>query len=238
MFDLNLNEKFTDFDEIDSIGCEGFCVTISATDIAGLRDPKPLPPCGKPLYTRINIAYSNRLDSATVARLRTYNIVCIVADSLTSLHTIAKLAPDMIQVPLDAIRHAKKTLAGTLREHKLFIELSIRDALGERRVAWMNACRKLLRLGCKRSLVISSGATVFTELRGGTEVARVLRLFGLRERTAQGVVGNAERLLRLAALRRYSTNGAIANSVERGAFKRDFIIEYHRKRVLEKEFDK
>lgn len=231
-FDLNLHEDFADFEELEKIECSGFCIAFSIDDIGKALGGAKLDGrggAGSRLYTRLDMAYNTKLDSYAMGRLRQlYDVICITTDSLAAMPTIAKLEPDLVRVRLEEIRHAKKTLAGTLGESGMHIELCVRDALRGQRVLWMNACRRLIRLGCRRSLVISSGAESFVGLKGRRDLARILGLFGLGEGRSGDVLDNSGRLLRLAALRRYSCREVIANSVERGSLKQDFIVNFGR----------
>lgn len=217
-YDLNLHEDFADFGELASVDCRGYCMAAASSPVDS-----------PPVYTRVNVQYDSKLDSAAMARHRAaYDIVCITTDSMACMPTIVKLRPDVVQIAIEAVRHLRKTFAGMLAESGAYVELCIRDGLYARRALWMNACRRLLRLGCRRRLVISSGASVFTELRGRDDVLRILALFGLGGASALAVLSNGRAVLRQAALRRYAVGDAVATAAGGGRLKHDFIIAYQK----------
>ncbi|KAI4291571.1 ribonuclease P/MRP protein subunit RPP1 [Pancytospora philotis] len=224
-YDIGLDAAFQDFGELGKAGCDGFC-------IAQTLDSQPkLPPTPVPVYSRIDVEYDGRLDSAKMSSLRRqFNLVCIIVDSLASLPTISKLNPDLVHIPVDMLRYIRKTLPGTLQENGTYVEVCVRDGMYENRVAWMNGLRKLLRLGCKKYLVVSSGARGFTELKSKNDVLRILDLYSISGSGALSILRNTERLLRCAALRRYSASHEVAVSTDQGPFKNDFIINYSSKK--------
>lgn len=229
-YDLNVAAVFRDFSELEDVQCTGYCLCYRIDDIgtalAGTKE-EAFPGVRKPVYTRLDIEYSGKMDHLTMNHLRSlYNLVCVTTSSVSNIQTILKLEPDMIRIDNEQIKHIRKSLSGSIREKGVFVELVIRDALYDRKTVWMNACRRLLRVGCRRQLILSSGATMHTELKGEDDVCKILAIFGVAPNIAKQVAANTERLLRTAALRRYSAEGAITNSVDRGVFKRDFIIDY------------
>lgn len=220
-YDVGLNEDFKDFAELSQIECAGFCIAQTSST------PIELPSLQVPVYSRIDIEFEGRLDSAKMAGLRKqFNVICIVVNSLASLPCISKLGPDIIQIPVELLRHVKKTLPGLLNENGIYVEVSIRDGLYGQRVPWMNGIRRLLRLGARKMLVISSGAKLGTELKGKNDVLRILDLYGVSGDQALAILDNTERMLRCAALKRYTCNHTIAVSTDQGPFKRDFILNY------------
>lgn len=180
------------------------------------------------LYTRINIPYNNKLDQATMTKLRRFNLVCINKIDNSNINSVLKLEPDLITLNLDFFKHIKKSFINQLKEKEMFVELSIRDALygSKERVRCMSCIRKLIKLGCYKNLVISSGAGIFTEVKRPADILKILSLFGLSDDRSCIILNNSERVLRKAALKRHSFRGAISNSVEADNFKNDFIINY------------
>ncbi|KAI5169475.1 hypothetical protein PAEPH01_0747 [Pancytospora epiphaga] len=220
-YDLNLSEHFEDYDELINTGCSGFCISGKTEDsLASALTTIPI-------YSRINIEYSNKLDSNTISRLREkYSIVCIVGASMVCMSTIIKLQPDIVQVPIEELSRIKKSFPGMLSTGKMYVELCIRDGLYGKRVLWINGIRRLLRLGCRPFLIVSSGATTFTELKGSIEILSILELLDVKRQIAEKILENSERLLRHAALKRYSFDNSISHSAKSGRLKDDFIINY------------
>ncbi|KAI5149620.1 ribonuclease P/MRP protein subunit RPP1 [Enteropsectra breve] len=218
-YDLYLKQSYDSFDDMAGVKIKGFAIVDYEKQCASGS-----------IYSRINVSYSNKLDQAMMAKLRLkYDIICVLADSIQSLQSIGKLGADIVQIELEALKHAKKTLPGFIQDKDIFLELVVSDALYGQRILWMNILRKLLKLGCKRNIILSSGAEHYTELRGENDLAKMLAVFGISEDNAYRILDNSRKVLRNAALRRYSSNGVIANSVPEGALKRDFIINYQEK---------
>lgn len=131
-------------------------------------------------------------------------------------------------VRLEEVRHLKKTFINTLKEKDICIEVTLRDALynSKDRIQWLNAVRRLLKLGCKRNLVVSSGAIISTELKSADDISKILGVFDLGGDTIKKILQNSEAVLRRAALKRFTSRGTIAVNEGEGRLKKDFIIDY------------
>lgn len=237
-FDLNIDESFSQFADLESADTAGFCMLFSQKEGLGSINT---PNTRKPIYSRINIEYQNRLDQSKMNNLRRYDIVCITNIDNNNISSIIKLEPDLVTVKLEDIRHLKKTFINTLKQKDICIEICIKNALynSKDRIQWLNGVRRLLKLGCKRNLVISSGATISTELKSADDICKILGVFDLSGDTIKKILQNSEGVLRRAALRRFTSKGVIAvNENEckskndgESSLKKDFIIDYHKKKL-------
>lgn len=221
-YDLLLDEEFPPCSDLHLNGYDGFCFQSSSLELAARMSS--LLSSSLPCYTRIDICYSNKLDQAAILRLRKYDLVCVTTCSSSSLLSIIKLGVDLIRIDLDSIQYLKKSTAGMLKENGLFVEIVIRDMMGNNHIKWMNALRRMLRLRFGPILVLSSGAKKHSDLRTVEDVIRMLMGFGLKERAAKRIVLNSERVLCAASLKRYTFGSTIANSIDEGRLKRDFIL--------------
>ena len=227
-YDLSVSAGFKDIEKLRDPHTQGYCVCYTAATVeAALAESPVLPKVeGVSLYTRVDISYSTGLDSFSMKSLRKkYDVVCIAMDSLTPLPTITKLEPDLIRLPLSELRHTRKSLGGTLQTANIFIELQIREALYRSRVPWLNMLRRLLRFGCRRRIILSSGAQGPTELRNGLDIERILAVLNIRPNISQQMLENTRNLLENAAIKRYTVDGAVATNENEGALKEDFIIK-------------
>lgn len=222
VYDLLIDEAFPEKESLKTAGYNGVC--IESDDFELIREKSSGFSEVISCYTRRDVPYSNKIDQAAILRLRKYNLVCINTDSVLAIPSIIKLGADLIRIDLEAIKHLRKNTAGMLRENNLYVELVIKHGMGTKRVLWMRALRRLLRLRFGPILVISSGATGPSELRSEEEVARMLLSFGLGKRAAKKIVDNSEKVLRLAALKRYTYNSAVATLIDESNLKRDFIL--------------
>lgn len=229
-YDLNIDSQFKDIPELNGIDAEGYCMSISPGDNYRSTQLFPVPPLDKPIYTRINIEYQNRLDQSVICSLRRFDLVCIQNVDSTNISSVIKLDPDIISLKIEEIRHIKKSFINMLKEKGLHIEICIRDALygPKEKILWMNSLRRLLKLGCAKILVVSTGAQLFTELRGSNDVCKILNVFGLSSDKARKILSNSEDVLRNAALKRYSCRNAIVTNEYEGRLKEDFIINYRK----------
>lgn len=229
-YDINLDQNFTDFEELEKSDFKGFCMSFEAKENLRNISPPKLPVLKKPIYTRVNVDFSNKLDSSVLLSLQQFNLVCIKNVDNSSINSIVKMDPDLIQLKFDEIKHLKKTFANLLKEKDIFIEITTKDALygSKERVRWMNGVRRLIKLGCTKNLVFSSNASVFTELKDSNDICKMLNLFGISDDVVKKILSNSEKVLRKAALKRYSSKGICATTEEEGIFKQDFVINYHR----------
>lgn len=236
-FDLNISESFSQISDLENTDTKGFCMVFSQNEhFESIKIPDTV----KPIYSRINVEYQNRMDQSKMNNLRKFDLVCITNIDNNNISSIIKLDPDLVTVRLEEVRHLKKTFINTLKEKDICIEVCVRNALynSKDRIQWLNAVRRLLKLGCKRNLVISSGATINTELKSTADICKILGIFDLSTDTVKMILRNSEAVLRRAALRRFTYKGAIAvlseiNSTavneRENRFKRDFIIDYLKK---------
>lgn len=230
-YDLNIHENFTEFKEVSNSGFQGCCISF-------LRNENPksitLPTLPKSdfcrIYSRIDLNYNTSIDQGVMSRLRMFDVVCISNVDSSNISSIIKLGPDLIRLKPEGLKHIKKSFINTLKEKQIYLELILREALygSKDRIIWMNTLRRLLKLGCAKNLIISSGAKVFTEVKRPDDIYKILNLFGFSNDSCKKILHNSEDVLRRAALKRFSSNGAIANTVEEGDLKRDFIINYHK----------
>lgn len=229
-YDLNIKESFRDFESLESEETKGFCMVFqSCGNFRAISQPT-LPTLRKPLYSRIDIDYQSFLDQSAMAHLQRFNIVCLRNVDNSNISSVIKLDPDLVSIRAEDLKHIKKSFINVLKQKGIYVEMVLRDALysSKERVAWMSSLRKLLKLGCAKNLVISSGASIFTELKRTHDICKLLNLFGLSDDNARKVLLNSEAALRRAAMKRYSFKGSIATSAEEGSFKNDFIINYHK----------
>ncbi len=226
-YDLNLSHNFTDFKYLKDLNCLGVCHTYDFTDInQAFIPPRLINSSHIPIYTRCNIEFTSKLDTTIINKLsKIYNVVCIRTNSFNNIPTISKLAPDLVEISLEQLKHIKKNFSGLLKDSNLFIEISIRDAIYTKRILWMSVLRKLLKYNCKKNIIISSAAKVFTELKSYNDIQRILRLFIKNENIIREIIQNSAILLEKAANKRFLTNGVIANSNDEGRFKKDFILK-------------
>ena len=228
-YDLNLNYSFTDFKELENIDHKGFCICSEAKEnLKTIIPPVYDSLNSKSLYTRVNVEYHNRLDSSTIKYLSKFDLVCIKGVDNTNISSVIKLNPDLIILKAEEIKHIKRTFINTLKQKEIYVELIIKDALysGKERIIWMNNIRRLLKFGCLKQLIISSGASVFTELKSSIDICKLMSVFGLSDDKTKRILKNSEIVLRNAALKRYSSGGICASSVEEGELKKNFIIEF------------
>lgn len=228
LYDLNLSQAFTDFAELENIDYNGFCISQDAKDNLKTILPNADQTLIKPIYTRINLEYTTKIDASSMNYLMKYNLICIKSVDNSNISSVIKLNPDLICLRPEEVKHIKRSFINTLKQKGIFVELMIKDALycGKQRISWMNSIRRLLKFGCANLLVISSGATVATELKSSTDICKLLNIFGLSDDKVRKILENSEIVLRNAALKRFASHGAVASNVEEGRFKRDFIIEF------------
>jgi RNase P/RNase MRP subunit p30 len=226
-YDLHLKETFKDFDELDKAGIRGGCLVHS-----NIADSFVSP--HNRIYSRLNIDYTSSLDQATMNKYMKYNIVCISKVDNNNISSVIKLNPDIITLNLDFFKHLKKSFINKLKEKGIFIEMIIRDTLysSKDRIIWMNCLRKLLKLGCSKNLIISSGAGIFTEIKRSEDISKLLNLFNVSDDNAVKILNNSELILRKAALKRYAYREAISNDVVVDNFKNDFIINYLKDEII------
>lgn len=227
-YDLNLSQSFSDFQELENLDHMGFCICVEAKDNLKTIVPSSFNlSTSKPLYSRVNIEYNSRLDSSTMNALSKFDLVCITGVDSSNISSVIKLCPDLIVLRSEEIKHLKKTFINTLKQKEIYVELLIKDALynGKDRIAWMNNIRRLLKFGCSRTLIISTGATVFTELKSSVDICKLMGVFGLSDDKTKKILKNSENVLKNAALKRYSANGSVASNTEEGILKRDFIVK-------------
>lgn len=229
-YDLNIKESFRDFQYLENSEVRGFCMVFQSDgNFRGICQPV-LPSIGKPLYSRIDLDYKSRLDQSAMAHLQKFNIVCLKNVDNSNISSVIKLDPDLVNLSIGDLKHIKKSFINALKQKGIYVEMVLKDALysSKERVVWMNSLRKLIRLGCAKNLVISSGASVFTELKRSHDICKLLNLFGLSDDSARRVLLNSEAVLRKAAMKRYSFKNSIATSADEGSFKHDFIVNYHK----------
>lgn len=226
-FDININEDFDSIEQLDAVDCSGFCLTFKKYTQENIS----IPSIKKSIYSRLDVEYSTKLDPSIITKYRKYNIICIETDSPSSIPSIIKLQPDLIRIKMDVIRHIKKSVIRNLVENGMFIEMRIADCLynSKDRVMWLNACRRILKFGGFKSLVISTGAKIITETRSDRDIYKMMNILGLSDDRIKNILNNSEILLRAAAMKRYSINGAISNSLDQGKFKNDFVINNHKR---------
>ncbi|KAM0680952.1 hypothetical protein GINT2_000734 [Glugoides intestinalis] len=228
-YDLNIDTKFSDIDELNNIDAKGFCMAITAVgnlrEISQLSIPKTI----KPIYTRINVSYQTSLDSAIMHRLRKFDIICIEEVTNSNIASVIKLSPEIITIKKDEIKYIKRSFINTLKEKGIYIEVTIKDALytQKEKIIWMNILRRLIRLGCYKNLIISSGSTVFTELKSSNDICKILNVFGLSDNSVKKILLNSEKVLEKAAFTRYASNETIATNENEGRLKQDFLIDRH-----------
>lgn len=229
-YDLNISDCFKDLKRLEDSESSGFCMTFQSEDNLRHISPPPLPVLAKPIYSRINVEYHSRLDQSAMARLQKFNIVCLKGVDSSNISSVIKLEPDLVNIRIEGLKHIKKSFINLLKQKGICIEMVLRDTLynSKERIAWMNAMRKLVRLGCTRNLVISSGATIFTELKRPHDICKLLNLFGLSDDVSRRVLLNSEGVLRKAAMKRYSFKNSIATDENEGNFKHDFVLNYHK----------
>lgn len=227
-YDLNITSEFNDISELENVNANGFCMSIIQKDNLKTVEPVKIPLSSKPIYSRINIEYQNRLDQSVITALQKFDLVCIQNVDKNNISSVIKLEPDLISLKTSEIRHIKKSFINTLKEKKIFVEICIKEALydSKEKIFWMNSVRRLLKLGCAKILVVSSGASIFTELKNMNDICKILNLFGLSDDSVKKVLNNSEKVLRNAALKRYSSRGVIVSNEEEGKLKRDFITNY------------
>jgi len=221
-YDLCLKNSFKSWEDLGDADCDGFVIENPDAHTANSSDGV----ASKPVYLRKTLKFANGQEGAFKEATRHHDIVCAELEDLGCIKSASKLEIDLIRVPLDTIKHARKTLPGILKEKNIYLELCVRDALYENKALWMNSLRRLLRLGCKNCIVLSSGAEKFTELRGARDMAKILGLYGISEDKAGRMLDNTRQLLRRAALRKYSVDSAVVSLEDEGRFKQDFIIDY------------
>lgn len=224
-YDLYIDHQFQDYSELEDVDAKGFCLVSQNNKNTEVL---PIQTASKPIYTRLNVEYSNRLDTSSFTSFRHHDIVCIKNVGTGNLPSVIKLEPDLINLKIDEIRHIKKSFINILKEKRLYVEICTRDALynTKERILWMNSLRRLLKLGCAKILVVSSGAQVFTELKHSNDICKMLKAFGLSDDRVRQILNNSEQVLRNAALKRYSTRNCIYTNENEGRLKEDFIINY------------
>lgn len=227
-YDLNIDCNFKDIPELEEMDANGYCMTKYAFENYKNVTVPAVPQTSKPIYTRVEIDYQNRLDQVAMSSLRLFDVVSIRNVDSSNISSVMKLDPDIISLKSEAIKHIKKSLINSLKQKGFYIEICLRDALyGQKeRIQWMSSLRKLLKIGASKILVISSGAQVFTELKSINDISKILNVFGLSNDRVKKILSNSADVLRRAALKRYSSNGAIATNENEGRLKEDFVINY------------
>lgn len=230
-YDLNVHESFLDFEEITKQGIDGCCISYAINESLKSAKPPTLPKSEAcKIYSRIDVNYNTSIGQDTLSHLKAFDVVCINNVDNSNISSVIKLNPDLIRLKCDTLKHIKRSFINTLKEKQLFLELTLRDTLygSNERIVWMNSLRRLIKLGCSRNLVISSGARYFTEIKRPHDICKLLNLFGLSDDNCRRILDNSKHILRKAALKRYSSNNAISSNIQEGDLKNDFIIGYNK----------
>lgn len=218
-YDLFIKESLSS-DQIKIPQVGGFCFVYE-------NQHKPKQIEASHFYSRINLPFNKSMDSRLMKQNEIYDIVCITEVDNSNISTVIKLEPDLVSLKMESIKHIKKSFINTLKEKNIYVELLLKDTLynAKDRILWMNSLRRLLKLGCHKNLVISSGASISTELKRPIDICKILALFKLSEDKSRKVLDNSELVLRKAALKRYTYNTVVGNNIEAGSLKKDFIID-------------
>ncbi|KAF7683069.1 Ribonuclease P protein subunit drpp30 [Astathelohania contejeani] len=230
-FDLNINE-FYNKDEIEFINQSeytGICLNrkLSARDYI-VKDPFNIPDIiTKDVYTRIEIDVRKEdLSFFNIKRVPNYDIISIKAsDEAVLRKACTEWYPDLI-----TFDNGLKLKDGYIRDamfKNVFFEITVSDALynSKDRINWMRCVRNILKITKGRNVIISSGAVCGTEIKRPWELVKLLNCFGLSDDRGMNMIkDNPVRLLENCALKRYAYRGVVANNLDEGILKRNFIL--------------
>jgi RNase P/RNase MRP subunit p30 len=251
MYDLNLDQSFTDFQELKSLDFKGYCLCQEIDEtklkskpvinqINNTVDSAVHSTVDSIVYSRANVQYTSKLDASSMNNLSKFDIICIKGVDNSNINSVLKLNPDLISLKSEEIKHLKRSFINNLKQKDIYIEILIKEALygSKDRIVWMNNVRRLLKFGC--SLVISSGASVLTELKSSSDICKILNIFNLSDDKIKKIIKNSEKVLRNAAIKRYANHTVIADNfnlsggnlnlsggnlnLSGGNLKRDFLL--------------
>lgn len=226
-FDVGVAEFFSSLEDTDYTG---FCITKQIKS-SSVSVPAFETVCSSKRFYRKVVVEVLPEDVARMqlGKLSGYDVLSVkVSDENTFKHACEKWATDIITFDIAKVEFPLKDgLVRKAIERDVFFEVEMRDALYEsrERVCWMRNVFSLLRITNGRNVVFSSGARCSTEIKRPQDICTFLRFAGLNPRRAEMVTKeNPRRLLKLCALRRYTFKGCVANDLDEGSLKADFII--------------
>lgn len=227
-FDVGISEGFTPPEDSEYTG---FCVTHRMDSGSTSAPVFAFPTTAKRLYKKVEVdVRAQDVTTMQLNRLTGHEVLAIkVSDENTLKYACDKWDVDIIT--LDFSTAAFPVKDGWIRNainRNVFFEIELRKALygSKERVTWLKNVHNLLRITRGRNTVISSGATCSTEVKSVWDIYKFLRFLGLSHRRAQMVMHeNASRLLRACALKRYAFKGCVANDLDEGNLKFDFILK-------------
>lgn len=226
-FDVGIAQFFASLEDTDYTG---FCITkqIKSSNIS--MPVFETVHSSKRFYRKVVVEIlPEDVARMQLGKLRGYDVLAVkVLDENTFRYVCEKWNTDIIMLDLSKLEFPLKDgLVRNAIERGVFFDVEMRDALYEskERVCWMKNVFSLLRITNGRNIVFSSGARCSTEIKRPQDIYKFLRFVGLSPLRAEMVTKeNPRRLLKLCALRRYSFKGCIANDLNEGSLKADFII--------------
>eukprot|EP00866_Antonospora_locustae_P001510 jgi/Antlo1/1510/2056 len=227
-FDVGIAEFFSSLEDTDYTG---FCVTKQIRSSCASVPAFETVHSSKRFYKKVVVEIlPEDIARMQLGKLRGYDVLSIkISDENTFRYACEKWCTDIITFDLARIEFPLKNgLVRKAIERDVFFEVEMRNALYENRerVCWMKNVFNLLHITKGRNVVFSSGARCSTEIKRPQDIHKFLRFAGLNPRRAEMVTKeNPHRLLKLCALRRYSFKDCVANDVDEGSLKADFIIK-------------
>lgn len=231
-YDVNVSSNYLkqDVDCLRESEYQGICMNtvIKARNFRDYIAHQPNLDIEKSIYSRLEIEFEegDQINYEQSKAMKS-DLLVIKLSSVTRLDKLIKLRPDMITFNYTAQPLPfKPGLVRTAIKENIFFEVQLREGLyrGSGSVMWMRNVRRLLSITNGRNIVISSGATCFTEVKRPKDIIKMLEVFGIRRKRAEVILGNSGRLLRSCAVKRYCHKGMIVHSGDEGALKRDFIL--------------
>ncbi|KAM0686874.1 hypothetical protein COBT_001895 [Conglomerata obtusa] len=228
--DFNVSENFssTEIQELNNSQYDRIALTktISLTDYNFETTPKQLN-LQKKFYRKINLDFAKeKITPATLKKLTNYDIICLRLFDYQDLKYAIDLSPDLLS--FDFTSASLRLRPGFIRDainRGIFFEIVLVDCLYGNCKEWLRNVIDLIGITKGRGLIVSSGATVGTELKSVEDVFLFLRSFGVSEKRCFDVLsGNCIKLLESCALKRFSFRGVVANDEKKGVLKDDFIL--------------
>lgn len=229
-FDVGIYDTF---ENIESSEYTGFCLTTEAS-LEG--SPSPVQKAvkhnsSKRIYNKIEVkVLLEDVKSLQLKKFSDYEVLSVkISDEETFKYACSTWDVDIIKFDLSRMGFSFR--GGYVRKainRGVFFEIEVRDALygTKERVSWMRNAQSILRITKGRGIVITSGARCCTEIKSIQDMYKILRFLGLSHRRAEMVLKeNSQRLLKSCALKRYTFKGCVANDLEEGNLKQDFILK-------------
>ncbi|AFN83537.1 hypothetical protein EROM_081210 [Encephalitozoon romaleae SJ-2008] len=212
-FDMNVSSRCLGpelMDVLRQLGHDGICVnTVVELDIVkkykkpsfdGWKDRR--------IYERVEIKYKDCEDWDDVRKDIDPDVVAVRLEGMKDFKKVLEMRPDVI-----TFDYTKSFCLGRdefieATKRNIFFEIPLVCGMYSQRskAMWMRNARRLLNVTGGVNVVVGSGATCLTEMRGGQDIIKILWGLGMSEDNGRKVLLNSARLVRSCDVRRYVMN--------------------------------